>query len=55
MFFQGPISSTLFHRRRSSARETAHNCEHSCKDLIVKRKEENLRKFRITIHPRLEW
>jgi hypothetical protein len=46
--------STLFHRRRSSAGETAHNCEHSCKDLMVRRKEENLRKFRITTHLRLE-
>jgi hypothetical protein len=54
MFFQGPISSTLFYSRRSSAGETAHNCEHSCKDLIVRTKEENLRKFRITTHLRLE-
>jgi hypothetical protein len=48
------ISSTLFHRRRSSAGESAHNCEHSCKDLMVSRKEEILRKFRITTHLRLE-
>jgi hypothetical protein len=45
----------LFHGRRSSARESAHNCEDSSKGLMVRRKEEILRKIRIATQLRSEW
>jgi hypothetical protein len=34
------------------AGETVHNCEHSCKDLICRMKELDLRKMRIGNEPR---
>jgi hypothetical protein len=35
--------------------ESAHNCEDSSKDLMVRRKRDDLRKIRINTRPRLEW